>query len=251
MIDTKKYLRQVRDKKTTRQAARGMVNFLALLFDEIQTRKPIESLLELGIAGGGSHRNFASAMDSTDKIYGIDIFNLETKNYLNAGKPYHSMGETLSRVTSEHGNIHFIWDTDVYDPLTPDIVKDTWNVDGFDVIIDDAGTDWPRMRYSLPIWKKSVRDAYITLVPDGNGVDAFWNLSHEDHMENYNELSKAGLVVFNLEHEKVIVAGKEQLYNAHYIGLWLPDWSVAQNTIEKYSDYIVAGKANIKNWSKE
>lgn len=247
MIDTKKlYELHINEVKIQRSGARGFIPFICSLIDDIQNIKPISSYLELGVAGCGSHKRYAQA--STDvNVYGIErfhpsmtdiaTFDREMEGYKNAVK-----------IMKEYPIIQCLFNVSAYEYDTPSKLQELSGLKKYDLINDDAATDWPRMRNSLNVWRDSVSDhgAYITEVPDGMGVERWWNMSREQHIENFNELAGDGLVVFDMEEYKHVVRGFEKDWDAHFIGLWMPDWNIAKNTIKKYEHNIVAGKENWK-----
>jgi hypothetical protein len=254
MLDIDKYFDTVvldtpTHNKITRTAARGMSYFYVDLFKEIQQHREVTSLLELGISGGASHEKWAAGVTIEDgkhtcDIYGIDILDWEQSDF-SKNPSYAGFQEQALRTQHEWPFIKYMWGTSAYDAETPVKAISEWNTSGFDIVVDDAATDWPRMKYSLPVWKDYVNMCYISEVPDGMGVQSFWDMTREEHLNNFNELADFGLVVLDLEPYKNIPQGFEQAYNAHFMGWWMPDWSIARNTIEKYRDCIIAGGHNI------
>lgn len=246
MINTTKYKEITLDMKITRKAARGFVPFTIDFIDELQQNNEIKHLLELGIAGGGSQAHFGHATVGTDvTIYGIDLLDLN-EDLTVYDESYHDVKEDTDAILERFSNIKFRWATDAYDPDTPELVLNEWGLDKFDIVIDDAAVDWPIMKYSLPVWKNYTKLAYMTHVPDGMGVESWWARTREQHIENFNELAPYGLVVFDLEQDKNVVPGHERDWDSHFMGIWLPDWSLAKNTIEKYRHCIVSGESNIE-----
>jgi hypothetical protein len=247
MIDTKKlYDLHINEVKIQRSAARGFMPFICSLIDDIQRVSLISSYVELGVAGAGSHKRYAEA--STDvAIYGIERFHPSMTDIATYSREIESYNNAV-KIMEEFPNIEVLFGESAYDHTAPEKLSKLSNKTHYDLINDDAATDWPRMRHSLDVWKNSVADhgAFITEVPDGMGVESWWNRTREEHIANYDELAKDGLVVFDLECDKLIPPGYEKDYDAHFFGLWMPNWDVATNTIEKYRSQIVSGVANIK-----
>lgn len=247
MIDTKKlYDLHINEVKIQRSAARGFMPFICSLIDDIQNIAPISSYVELGMGGGGSHRRYAQASNDV-AIYGVERFHpsmTDIATYDDEMVAYANAVKTMNI----YPNIQCLFGASAYEYDTPERLKELSGLEKYDLINDDAATDWPRMRNSLNVWRNSVANhgAYITEVPDGNGVESWWNTSREQHIENFNELASDGLVVFDLECDKIVVQGHEKEWNSHFFGLWLPDWNIAKNTIKKYEHTIVAGKENWK-----
>ena len=246
MIDTTKlYDLHINEVKIQRSAARGFMPFICSVIDDIQRTQPITRYLELGMSGGGSHRRYAEA-SSNIEIFAVERFHpdmTEIPTYPREIMVYQNAQSTLM----EYPNIKCLYGTNAYDHDTPEKLSKISGHNSYDLINDDAATDWPRMRNSLNVWRNSVAEhgAYITEVPDGMGVERWWNMSREQHIENFNELAKDGLVVFDLEEYKHIVPGFEQDWNAHFIGFWAPNWKNFKSTLAKFQHNIVAGEVNL------
>jgi len=221
--------------KITRQAARGFIPFVVDLYNELQESNHIEldSLMELGIAGAGSQRHYA--ISGMPNVYGIDIQTPETefKNY--TGAFAHA-----TKVSEEFPQINLMFGTDAYAPETPQRSNEYFNRQGkYDIVIDDAATDWPRMLPSLPTWRDHTKYAYLSFVPDGMGVERWWNMSEEEHFSNLREQEEQGMLIFDFSHFKQIVPGQEKNWNSHYMGIWMPNWELGRKTITKYKEYIL------------
>lgn len=247
MINTSKlYELHINEVKIQRSAARGFMPFICSLIDDIQAVTPISSYIELGVAGAGSHKRYAQA-SSHMEIYGVERFHPSMTDIATFDREIESYSNAME-IMAEYPNIKVLFGESAYDYLTPAKLSQVSNRTHYDLINDDAATDWPRMRHSLSVWKNSVAEhgAYITEVPDGMGVDSWWSMSREQHIENFNELASDGLVVFDLECDKIVVPGHEKDWDSHFFGLWMPDWNVGKNTIEKYRSQIVSGVDNVK-----
>lgn len=246
MIDTKKlYELHINEVKIQRSAARGFMPFICSLIDDIQNIKPISSYVELGVSGAGSHKRYAKASVGVE-IYGVERFHpsmTDIATYATEIKSYNN----AVKIMEDFPSIKVLFGESAYDYSTTEKLSKLSNRTQYDLINDDAATDWPRMRNSLNVWRDSVADhgAYITEVPDGMGVESWWNMSRAEHLANFNELAKDGLVVFDMEEYKHVVPGFEQDWNAHFIGFWAPDWKNFKSTVEKFQHNIVAGDANL------
>lgn len=250
MIDTKKlYDLHINEVKIQRSAARGFLPFICSLIDDIQRAAPISSYVELGVAGAGSHKRYAQASNDV-AIYGVERFHPNMTDIATYAREIESYNNAV-KIMEEFPNIKVLFGESAYDYSTPEKLSKLSNRTQYDLINDDAATDWPRMRYSLDVWKKSVADhgAYITEVPDGMGVESWWNMTREQHIENFNELAGDGLVVFDLECDKIVVPGYEKDWDSHFLGLWAPNWDIIKETLEKYEHTIVAGYENIKRYN--
>jgi len=246
MIDTKKlYDLHINEVKIQRSAARGFLPFICSLIDDIQLVAPISSYVELGVASAGSHERYAQASIDV-AIYGVERFHPNMTDIATYSREIESYNNAV-KIIEEFPNIEVLFGESAYDYTAPEKLSKLSNKTHYDLINDDAATDWPRMRYSLDVWKNSVADhgAFITEVPDGMGVESWWNRTREQHIENFNELAGDGLVVFDLECDKIVVPGHEKDWDSHFLGLWMPDWNIAKNTIKKYEHNVVAGLSNI------
>lgn len=221
--------------KVTRHASRGFIPFVVDLYTELQSRddRQLDSLLELGIAGAGSQRHYA--ISGMPNVYGIDIQTQATEF-----KQYTGAFAHASKVCEEFPQIKLMFGTDAYAPDTPQRSNEYFNRQGkYDIVIDDAATDWPVMFPGLPLWRDYTKYAYLSFAPDGMGVESWWNTSEEEHFSNLRQQEEQGMLIFDFSSLKKIVPGQEKNWNAHYMGIWMPDWQLARKTIEKYKDYIL------------
>jgi hypothetical protein len=246
MIDTKKlYELHINEVKIQRTAARGFMQFMCSIIDDIQNVKPVVNYLELGVSGAGAHSRFSKA--GTPNVYGVErVHPDKIKGIATEENDMHSYN-TAMQVINECGNITVLFGESAYAETTPIQLSELSGIPQYDIVNDDAATDWPRMRHSLAVWKTSIdpNGAFFTEVPDGMGVESWWAMSREDHINNYKELAQDGLVVFDLECDKIVVPGFEKDWDAHFFGLWMPNWNIGKRTIENYRHAIVAGHENI------
>lgn len=231
--------------KIPRKAARGFYNFYHDFYTEVQTHKQINSYLELGIAGGNAHEMIAYCSSPDTKIFGVERFHPSMTDIPTYESEISGYNNFKRLVTDIYPNVTALHGVSAYESETVGKLQEVSGLEKYDIIVDDAATDWPRMRNSLNVWRDSVGLAFMTEVPDGMGVASWWAMSHQDHMDNYQLIAKDGLVIFNHEPDKIVLEGRERDFDSHYHGLWMPDWNLARNTIEKYRDRIVAGEENI------
>ena len=248
MIYPEKFLWEFQTRKEDRLSYRGLMPFYQSLFTDCQpTEDHFRVILELGIGGGGAHKKKADSCDSFHKIGGVERFHPELMPDIGSFELENESYESAMSHLQTTNNLYFLHGVDAYDPDTVDKILSYMEEDKIDLMIDDAATDWPRQKDSLPIWQRAVSDhgIYISEVPDGMGVPAWWNMTREQHIDNFTELAEYGLVTFDFEEYHRIVKPEDEIYNAHFMGIWCPDWNLYKPTIEKFRHCIVAGSENI------
>lgn len=241
MLNIKKYHQYTTEMKTTRHAARGLLNLSIPLLDGIHNYlhnydiSGIESVLELGVGGGGAHQTYAQC--GIEHVYGIEVAdpnNPKHSNYFSIQGPH------LEQVIDKFPNIKISLATDAYHPDTPDKVAKLWDKPGkYDIIVDDAANGWPVMKNSLPVWKDKVGYAFISYTPDGYGISSWWDMTPQDHLDNFRLLEEQGMLVFDMSPYKNVVPGKEKDWNAHWVGLWMPNWQMGAKAIEPFLPNLV------------
>lgn len=236
--------------KQDRMTKRGFCDFYVSLYELCQpTSEHFHTIVEAGVSGGGTHEKIARCIiDGDHVIGGIELFHPSVYKEGYPQQQYDRQMDDYRLALSkaeEFPCIKFLHNTSAYDDETPQKILDLMEVDSIDLFIDDAATDWPRMQNSLPLWKNYISDhgIYCTEVPDGMGVDTWWNMTHNQHMQNFQDLAKHGMVIFDMEEYKT---SDEKDWNAHYFGVWTKDWNLYKPVIEKFKHNLVIGQENIK-----
>jgi hypothetical protein len=249
MIYPDKFLWEFQTRKEDRLSYRGLMPFYQKLFTDCQpTTDHFRVIVELGIGGGGSFKKKADAADGFHKIGGVERFHPELMP--NIGSFELENDDYLCSLThlETTDNLYFLHGKDAYQPSTVDDILEFMGEERIDLLIDDAATEWPRQKESLPIWRRAVSDhgIYISEVPDGMGVPSWWAMTREQHISNFQELAEYGLVTFDFEEYHRITLPEHEIYNAHFLSIWCPNWDLYRPVIEEFKHCIVAGEENVR-----
>ena len=243
MINIEHYNEQIIHE--SRSLSRGFTPIIVDMIHAQQTVKPVESVCEIGVSGGGKQLMWSTAMDHKFPVVGIDYID-PCDSQFEQTEPHHvyEIRTTALDWTSPYDNITLLLGKSGYitDTVTGALLHAP---DKFDLVFDDGATGWPLMRESLSVWKRGISPTgcYISETPDGNG-DTIWGIVPlEEHLVNLASVSlNTGMIIF----DTLAFATPDGSMNGHYLGIWAPDMEIYKSVIQKYEQYIVFGRHYIE-----
>jgi len=246
MLDINKFKQTVDERDTLRFNMRGFTNFVADMLEAAQQQQPIKSLCEIGVSRGVKHRMWCDITTDDCEIVGVDIFDPDRPEHYALRNEISHINSLVVAKNRAHmyPKLTLILGEDGYIPETVDRALSAISSEKFDIVIDDGATTWPATKPSLPVWSRAVSDTgcYITETPTGNG-DTQKDVSLAQNKIWFEELVVHGMVIFDLSEFKT--NGDEHGAYGNFVGIWAPTINLYTTVVNKYKEYIVAGKQHV------
>lgn len=232
----------------SRKSRRGFLNF----YIDIMPLVERNDLCEIGISGSGNQ--IAWNEYGFKNVVGIDVVDYPNMTYRKNGAPldeeaaakwYKKLHTGYSEIYMNYPDrdkIELYYGYSGYVKEDIDSVISQSRSKSFDIVIDDGATGWPTMEPGLDNWKSYIKSngLYVTETPDGNGTDQWRSVSTEEHLSNYRELAKKGMMVYNMKEYQLEDAKDDINSSSTYIGVWSPNMEHFQEVLKKYEHCRVA-----------
>lgn len=240
-----------------RPRLRGGFSLLLPLLRYRDNVRPIDSIMELGIAGGGKQILWADMLEGVENgiSIGVEIFGPESEHGLSMSKEmfeWHMEGyECSTRQFKDYDNLKAFYGYNSYTKPAHDVVQDYLGDRKLDVIVDDGDPN--------PVYihkeKLNISDNWEDLLIhdgimwsetiNGQGTETANEQPFEDRKKVYDQFAEKGWVIFDLApysspNVKEVIGHDNCVFS-----VWSHDHSQFSDVYSNFEECIISGKQNI------
>ena len=240
-----------------RPTLRGGMSLLIPLLKHRDSLRPIDSFMELGIAGGGKQILWSDLLQDVENgiSIGVEIFHLKVDYGLSMSKDmyeWHMEGYNCStHQFKDYENIKAFYGYNSYTKSAHDAVHEYLGDRKLDVIVDDGDPN--------PVYVKkeklNLSDNWQDLLSqdgilwsetiNGQGTPAATDLPWEEHRKVHEEFAEKGWVIFDMtpySHSNL----KDRIDHDNCVfSVWSHDHSLFSDIYSDFEECIISGKENI------
>jgi len=252
-----------------RRVERGFARFVTDAIAQVDTLTkertfPI-SIVELGIGGGGSQKQYINNIAQAT-VYGVDLFSkLNQELYDSDLGTYGYYSKEFDRLAADQDcalsqlteavedrteslttcNLH--WGLDGYAKSTAELITGV-NKGKVDFVLDDASPQLGAINGLMNAWSDSISDDGIMIseTPFGNGTIQMQEMPMATRLEYCNILAEQGMILFDMSEYATTSDNPHTGFIVSYMGVYATDFNKFSALLTAHEHNIIAGKSNWK-----